>query len=259
MWNLPRAVLITMNKHELLCIGHRGARGHAPENTLASIHKALALGALCIEVDVYNVDGHLVVFHDDRLERTTNGTGYLKDQTFDYLRSLDAGDGQCIPTLEEIFAVIDSGTGLNIELKGLGAAAPVARLVSELIADGWDKETILVSSYNYQELLEVKRLNQDIKLGALIDERHVDDASFAEDLGAFSIQPSLDFVDQKLVDDAHARNLKVFVYTVNDPAEIDRMYQLGVDGVFTGYPERVIEHYVQGKCANRWCGCNSKA
>ncbi|MBW2492594.1 MAG: glycerophosphodiester phosphodiesterase, partial [Deltaproteobacteria bacterium] len=90
----------------MLCIGHRGAMGHAPENTLYSIGKALELGSPCLEMDVYNVDGHLVVFHDHRLERTTNGTGYLLDQKFDDLRKLDAGNGEKIPTLEEAFEMI---------------------------------------------------------------------------------------------------------------------------------------------------------
>ncbi len=242
-----------MSKPELLCIGHRGAMMHASENTLASIHKALLLGALCIEIDVCSVDGHLVVFHDERLERTTDGKGYLKDQTFEYLRSLDAGDGQCIPTLEEVLLAIDSRAGLNIELKGSGAAAPVVRLIAELVAGGYDKQTILISSFNHRELSEIKHLDNEIKLGALIRGLPVDDTRFAKDLGAFSVHPSLDFVDQQFVDDAHSRGLKVFVYTVNHPEDIERMYQLGADGVFTGFPERVVEHYVQRDNASRWC------
>ena len=110
----------------MFCIGHRGARGHAPENTLASVRKAIELGADWIEVDVYGVDGELVVFHDDRLERTTNGEGLLMGQSFDYLRSLDAGDGELIPTLAEVFDVAADRVGINVELKGPGTAEPVA-------------------------------------------------------------------------------------------------------------------------------------
>lgn len=77
-----------MHKSNLLCIGHRGAMGHAPENTLASINKALELGAPWIEVDVYAIDDQLLVFHDDRLDKKTNGTGYIQEQSFEYLRSL---------------------------------------------------------------------------------------------------------------------------------------------------------------------------
>ena len=220
--------------------------GHEPENTLSSIHKALVLGAPYVEVDVHYVDGQLVVFHNNRLERTTNGVGYLSEQSFEYLRSLDAGDGQRIPTLEEVCEVIDSQACLNIELRGPNTAAPVSELISNLIKRGWDKEAILVSSFNHRELLEMKRLSQDIKLGALIKGLLVDDAKFAEDLGAFSVHPSLDCVDQRFVDDAHTRGLQVYVYTVNHPEDIDKMHKLGVDGVFIDFPERVLETYAQG-------------
>ena len=241
-----------MQKPPLLCIGHRGAMGHEPENTLSSIRKALELGAPCMEVDVYYVDGHIVVFHDDRLERMTNGTGYLREQSFNYLRSLDVGDGQRIPTLEEVCELIDSQANLNIELKGPDTAVPVAELLSELISNGWDKNRFLVSSFHHRELLEMKRLNQDIKLGALVRGIPVGGSRFAEDLGAFSVHPSLDFIDQSFVDDAHNRGLKVYVYAVDHPEDIAKMQQLGVDGVFTGYPERVLENYAQGDTSSGW-------
>ena len=236
-----------MKKPYLLCIGHRGAMGHAPENTLLSVQKALELGVSCMELDVYYVDGHVVVFHDDRLERTTDGTGYICEKTFDYLRSLDAGEGQHIPTLEEVCAVIDAKVCLNIELKGEETAAPVAELIARLIKNGWDKENFLISSFHHQALLEMKHLLKDIKLGALIRGIPVDGAKFAEDLGAFSVHPALDFVNQKFVDDAQVRGLKVFVYGVDHPEDITKMYALGVDGVFTGFPERVLDNYAQKK------------
>lgn len=126
-----------MEKPFLLCIGHRGAKGHEPENTLRSIRKAIELGTPCIEIDVHHVDGHLVVFHDDRLERRTNGIGNLAEQSFEYLRSLDAGNGERIPTLQEVCETIGPGIGLNIELKGPGTATPVADYVaSRLKRDG---------------------------------------------------------------------------------------------------------------------------
>lgn len=241
-----------IQKPSLLCIGHRGAMGHAPENTLSSIHKALELGVRCVEVDVYYVDGHLLVFHDDRLERTSNASGYLEEQSFEYLRTLDAGDGQRIPTLEEVCEAIDSKACLNIELKGQATAAPVVELISRYVEKGWHKDSFLVSSFNHRELLAVKCLDKDIKLGALIRALPVDDAKFAGDLGAFSINLALDCIDQRFVDDAHSRGLKVYVYTVNHPDDIEKMHRLGVDGVFCNFPERVLENYSQGERANRW-------
>ena len=242
-----------MRKPDLLCIAHRGAMGHEPENTLAAVRKAFMLGASCVEIDVYYVDQHLVVFHDDRLERTTNGSGYLSEQSFEYLRTLDAGNGEQIPTLEEVCDLIDSQACLNIELKGPDTAEPVAALLSKLVKQGWDKESFLISSFQHRELVKIRRLLPGIKLGALIRGLPTDDAKFAEDLGAFSVHPALDFVNQRFVDDAHARCLRVFVYGVDHIDDIAKMHALGVDGVFTGFPERVLENYSQGDFTTRWC------
>jgi len=229
------------NKNKLLCIGHRGAMGHAPENTIASIEKALEMGAPCIEVDVYLVDGRLVVFHDERLERTTNGCGYLCDQTFGDLRKLNAGGGQKIPTLQEVFDVVDQRAGVNIELKGTGTVHPAARFISFLRERKWSDELLLVSSFNHRKLKALRQLDDRIKIGALTKERPADGAAFASALGAYSVHLSLESVDRRFVDDAHRRGLRVFVFTVNRPEDIARMEALGVDGVFTNYPQRVLD------------------
>ena len=214
--------------------------GHAPENTLKSIHKALDLGAPCVEIDVHYVDGQLVVFHDNRLDRTTNGTGYVLEQKFDYLRTLDAGEGEKIPTLREVFEAINLRAGVNIELKGPDTAGPVAEFISGVQEAGWNDDLILVSSFNHRELALLRRLDPGVKIGALIGGLPVDDAVFAESLGAYSVHPSLDFIDGRFVDDAHSRGLRVFVFTVDHPEDIKKMRGLGVDGVFTNYPERVL-------------------
>lgn len=242
-----------MKKPDLLCIAHRGAMGHAPENTLNAIQKALDLGALCVEIDVYYVDKQLVVFHDERLERTTDGAGFLHEQSFEYLRTLDAGEGQQIPTLIEVCEVVDSKACLNIELKGVDTAAPVAELLLMLVNNGWRLESFLISSFHKQELLAIKHLLPAIKIGVLIDVLSVDDMSFAETLSAFSINPSLDHVTRDFIDDAHRRCLNVYVYTVDKTADVDRMYRLGADGVFTGFPERVVDNYSQTNLMKRWC------
>lgn len=224
----------------MLCIGHRGAMGYAPENTLASIDKALALGAPWVEIDVYHVDGHLMVIHDDRLERTTNGQGYVTAQTYAYLRSLDAGAGQRIPTLEEVFDRVDRRAGINIELKGPGTAAPVVEFIAGRLAQGWSREQILISSFNHPELQRAKTLDPSLRIGALIVGLPLRKAAFGSELHAYSVHPSLEFIDQDFVDDAHARGLKVFVFTVDEAEDIARMEILGIDGVFTNYPDRVL-------------------
>ncbi len=236
----------------LQCVGHRGAKGYRPENTLSSVRKALELGARYIEIDVYHIEDKLAVFHDNRLERTTNGVGYLTEQSFDALRTLNAGNGERIPTLLEVCQLVDRKACLNIELKGPNTAKPVLRLINRLVKQGWHKQAFLVSSFDHRQLEQMRNLDEQILLGALINGLLVDDARFAHDLGAYSVHPSLEFIDQRFVEDAHAKGIKVYPYTVNHPEDIEKMYQLGVDGVFTDFPDRVLQNYPQTECSTRW-------
>lgn len=223
-----------------LKIGHRGALGYEPENTLLSFAKALELKVDAIELDVYLVDGHLVVIHDDRVDRTTNGEGYVWDFTFEELRKLDAGKGALIPTLEEVFDLVDKKIQVNIELKGKGTAEPLNVLLKKYIQEkGWTASHFLVSSFDHHELKKFHELMPEIRIGALITALPLNYAKFAEELNAWSINPSLEFINQEFVDDAHQRGMKVLVWTVNHPDDIARMKALGVDGVFCNYPDRL--------------------
>ena len=154
----------------MLKIGHRGAMGHEPENTLCSFQKALELGVDMIELDVYVLKtGELVVIHDDKVDRTTNGHGYVIDKSFKEIRSLDAGQGEKIPTLNEVFGLVDKKVPINVELKGEGTAIPVAKLIEQYINDkGWTEEHFLVSSFDHPELKKFKELKPNIRIGALI-------------------------------------------------------------------------------------------
>jgi glycerophosphoryl diester phosphodiesterase len=227
---------------EFICLAHRGASGHEPENTLLAIEKAITMGAPWIEVDVFAVEDELVVIHDERLETTTNGTGCVMKRSLAYLRSLDAGKGQKIPLLREVFDLTKGRAGVNVELKGPGTAAPVVKLIGEYRHghpgryDGW----VLVSSFNHRELAKVRSLNPDIPIGALgfgLPPKH---AKFAQDLGAVSVHTSVARVNRAFVNDAHRRGLKVFVYTVNRADDLKRMRAMGVNGVFTNFPELVL-------------------
>ena len=223
----------------MLCIGHRGAMGYEPENTLLSIRKALALGVDWVEVDVYNVENNLVVIHDRRLERTTNGTGYTEEQTFAYLRSLDAGKGEQIPTLSEVLETVKRQALINIELKGTNTAELVVNLIQKYIARGWSYADFLVSSFNHYELKKVKDYCPQIALGLLIYGLPLNYLEIAINLEAIAIIPNIDFVTTDLIQAAHQHNLKVLVYTVNDPDDLKRMRKLKVDGIFTNYPDRL--------------------
>ena len=227
------------NMRNFLCIGHRGAKGIEPENTLRSIRKALELGVHGIEVDVYFAGGQLVVIHDETLERTTNGHGKVEEQTYDYLRSLDAGKGEKIPTLREVFDTVDQRAFVNVELKGAHTAEPVFELIGEYLGrKGWGRDEFLVSSFDHRELGLLKE--KGIRLGPLFSER-ADYLEVARLLGAYSINIASRLADPSTVAGAHAAGLKTFVYTVNSPAEIEKMRAMGVDGIFTDFPDRVLE------------------
>ncbi|MBD3654518.1 glycerophosphodiester phosphodiesterase family protein [Kangiella sp.] len=220
-------------------IGHRGAMGLAPENTLLSFRKALELGVDGVEFDVQNIDGNLLVFHDDTLDRTTNGTGLLLDHSVDYLRSLDAGQGEKIPFLHEVIELIDRDTFINIELKGLRTASLVMELVKLLDKDRYKKENFIISSYLFSELFLVRQLDPDIQIGVIADEQPDVALSFARDVNAYSFHPSLALVTEELVQEVHREGMSLYVHTVNDPDNIARVKAMGVDGVFTDYPDRV--------------------
>jgi glycerophosphoryl diester phosphodiesterase len=229
-----------MMTRKLFCFGHRGARGHEPENTIRSVRRALELGADGVEVDVHLADGQLVVIHDDTLDRTTNGHGRVAEKSFTYLRSLDAGAGEPIPTLAEIFDAVNRRAVVNVELKGPNTAAPVAALIAGYVKRRrWSYADILVSSFDHDQIREAKQLCPQIRIGALITKTPRGLAKFAEALGAWSLNVSKRCVTRRLVADAHQRGLKVFVYTVNEPKVIAALRALGVDGVFSDFPDRV--------------------
>jgi glycerophosphoryl diester phosphodiesterase len=183
----------------------------------------------------------LVVIHDTTLERTTNGHGRVTKKSFAYLRSLDAGSGERIPTLAEIFDAVNRRAVINIELKGPHTAAPVAALIAGYVnRSGWRYEDFLVSSFDHARIREVRKLWPEIHIGALIEKTPRNLAKFAEALGAWSLHASKPCVTPGLVADTHRRGLKLFVFTVNEPKDIARMKTLGVDGVFSDFPERVV-------------------
>lgn len=224
----------------MIRIGHRGAMGYAPENTLLSFKKAIPIAEM-VELDVYICKtGEVVVFHDHRLERCTNGRGHLMDKTFDELRALDAGQGQQIPTLEEVLDLIDNQVAVNIELKGPGTAAPVFRIVDRYVKSGrYPLDRFVISSFNHPELLDFKKLSPAASIGCLISCIPADLAAIAETVQADYLNVCGEFISQELVDDAHRRGLKVLVWTVNEPDDIAYIKSLGVDGIFSNYPDRI--------------------
>ncbi|MGH8441481.1 MAG: glycerophosphodiester phosphodiesterase [Nevskiaceae bacterium] len=222
-------------------IAHRGARGHAPENTLAAFDKALELGASWVELDVQLHADQLWVFHDTRLERCTNGSGWMVDHKPEALRKLDAGGGQRIPFLHEVLDRIARRASVNVELKSAGGtAAEVATVLRGYLAQGWAPEQFLVSSFHLPELREFKRRMPEIPLGVLLCGVPLNLAAAATQLGAQVVSLDRDFADPELIANAHERGMKVYVFTVNERDDLARFRALGVDGVFTDYPDRAL-------------------
>ncbi len=224
----------------ILKIGHRGAAGYEPENTLLSFQKALDLGADAVELDVYVCKtGELVVIHDDKVDRTTNGKGNVVEKSFDEIKSLDAGKGQKVPTLQEVLDLVNKQVIVNIELKGPDTAEPVSKTIEKYIKEkGWKENSFIISSFEKKELEKFRELNSVIRVGVLIEKESIDYAEFAKKINAYSVNPSLDISSKEFVDDAHKKGLKVFVWAADDD-KTDEMKKNGVDGIFSNFPDRI--------------------
>lgn len=228
-----------------LKIGHRGAKAYEPENTLASIQKAIELNCDMIEVDVHLCKtGELVVIHDDSVDRTTNGTGKISELSLKEIKKLNAGNGQQIPTLKVVIDLVLNKTKLNIEIKGTGVSKALVKLMKQYLKKGVNANMFYVSSFNHVELLLFKKMLPQIKTGALIYHLPYDLAQIGVNLGVYSINVSYEFLTQELVDDAHLKHLKIFVYTVNNYEDINWVRSLGVDGIFSDYPDRLSNEFI---------------
>jgi glycerophosphoryl diester phosphodiesterase len=231
-------------------IGCRGAAGLEPENTLRSFRRALELGVDMVELDVHVLtSGELVVIHDEDVDRTTNGHGKVWDISFDDIRKLDAGKGEKVPTLQEVLDLIDRKVPLNIELKGPDTALPVSRVIKDYTDRGWLKTGFIVSSFRHNELRKFKKFRPDIKIAVLLDGRQWKDLSanpaeavrLAESMNASAINPGLKFVDKELVETAHRAGLAVNAYTLIENSDVQKMADIGVDGIFANFPDRAKE------------------
>ncbi|MBS1249516.1 MAG: Glycerophosphodiester phosphodiesterase, cytoplasmic [Chloroflexi bacterium] len=241
-------------------IAHRGACAYAPENTLASFNLAIQQGADAIELDVtLSADDHLVVIHDKTVNRTTDGSGLVSKLPLQTLKELDAGSsydiafrGEQIPTLEEVFEAIGKKILINIELKG--SLFMKGRLVSKVIEcvkkhemNSW----VLFSSFNIFALKRMANLFPESPTGLLTYRRFAGICAHRwmnKALPYQSLHVSHRSVRKILVDRVHRQGQRVFVYTVNDPEDIQHLLELGVDGVFTDDPlqaREVIENHLE--------------
>lgn len=222
--------------------GHRGAAGLRPENTLAGFHLAIALGCPWVECDVHATrDGQVVVIHDATLERTTNGAGNVSDHTLAELRRLDAGGGQCVPTLDEVLAVVKGRARFLCEIKDSKA---VEAAVAGVVAHGMAEATVFIS-FQWESLRKVRTLlpNAAVAPLSLAPDPVVVDA--ARDMGAIAVDLYYRVLSPSLIDCVREASLDLYTFTPNTPRLLNAMAMLGVDVVTTDRPDWLLPHAVQ--------------
>ena len=225
-----------------LVIGHRGAMGHETENTLASVQKAIDLDVDQMEIDVFKIkSGEIVVFHDDDVERLTDGTGKIEEYTWEELQKLNVLGGHKIPLLQEVLDVIDGKVGLNIELKGANTAADTDRIMKEYVdGKGWRLDDFIISSFNWDELRAMRALNSEIRIAVLTGKDPLDAMLVAKELNAEAINPYFEQLTRENVFEIKEAGYKIYTWTVNEPEDILSMKRHGVDGIITNFPERAF-------------------
>ena len=226
----------------LLVIGHRGAAGLAPENTLPGFGCAVGHGVDGVELDVRVAGTEVVVIHDDRVDRTTNGPGLVSELSFDELRRLDAGGGEPIPTLGEVLDAVPAHIMVNIELKGPGTAGAVAGLVRNRSTGPThpDMPTLLVSSFDHRELRRFHELRPRIACAPLAGRWSDCLEAAARAVDAWSVNLAHRAATPANVAAVRSWGCRCLAYTVNDPRRARMLFASGVTGVFTDYPDRFV-------------------
>lgn len=219
---------------KVLVVAHRGASAYEPENTLRSVRRALEMGADMVEVDAHaSRDGHIVVIHDAKVDRTTNGKGYVKDLTLKELRKLDVELGEKIPTLKEVVELIRGKAQLVIEIKVPGIEEKVLHIIKE----GGLRNGVLITSFHHPTVKHVKELDPNIKTGIIISSRPVKPAQLALNANANALFPRYVYVDQEMMREVHKNELAIYPWTINDPDKMKPLIEMGVDGIVTNKPD----------------------
>ena len=216
-------------------IGHRGAAGMAPENTLYGFQCALDEHVDAVEFDIQRIDDELVVIHDDTVDRTTDGNGAVTDFSFERLRQLDAGDGERIPTLREVLELIPATVAVNVELKGTNTASAAADLLRQ-----YDHQQ-LVSSFDHGELRQFVAEGSGIPVAPLFGRWREDGLEVAAALKAHAVNVSDRIAIPQRVADILNAGFACYVFTVNDVQRANDLKEMGVTGIFTDRPDLFAE------------------
>lgn len=219
-------------------VGHRGAAGLLPENTLPGFEHAIALGCSATECDVrLTADGHLVLCHDETVDRTTNGTGKVAELTFAAIRALDAGNGEMMPTLDELLATLAGRILLLCELKGEGTAAPAV----EAVRRAGLVERVVFTSFVLERLDEVRALGAELQVTGIFSQPPFEQLDRLVALGALAADVHFRNLTPEFVAAAHARGLTCRGWNPDTTEDIRATVALGVDSVSSNYPNLALE------------------
>lgn len=219
----------------MITIGHRGAKGHVAENTLASFETAITLNIDAIELDVHlSSDNEIMVIHDATIDRTTTKKGFVKEFSSIVLKELK------IPTLEDVFNLINQKCIINIEIKDAKATQKVIQLIDKFINDHhWNYNLFQISSFNWKVLEEVAVTNSKIAIGVLTEDGIEKALAFAKKINAHSINPYFKLLNQEKVKLIHDNGFKIYTWTVNSTEDIIFVKSLQVDGIISDFPDRI--------------------
>jgi glycerophosphoryl diester phosphodiesterase len=226
-------------------IAHRGgpliAETSLPENSLAAIQRALDLGIKSIEIDVIASCGKLWISHDRRLGRTISGKGVIANLPLEYLQQQALANGEPIPQLPAILALVKNKAELNIEIKGQNTIQPVIEcLQAWIVEQQLDWEQFNVSSFDHQQLYQSLQLMPQLRRGVLIEGVPIDYAGVCRSLKAFSLNSHLGFFTKDLLSDAKRHGVENWVYTVNYRDDAEWLKTLGADAIFTDKPDLML-------------------
>lgn len=233
-----------------LNIAHRGFSGEYPENTMVAFRKAIEAGCDGIETDLHMTkDGVIVICHDETIDRTTNGTGFICDYTYNELCEFDAGiklsrefEGEKIPNIDEFLDyVMDKNLLINLELKN--DMIPYSELEKKVIDKVYEfgvEKNVILSSFNHYSMIRVKEYDKNIKTGLLYTAILYKAHEYIKTVGADALHPLFSSVmNKKIVIDIKKNGIMINAYTVNEKEYMERLIELGIDGIITNYPNKL--------------------
>lgn len=235
-----------------LNIAHRGFSGKYPENTMRAFIEAVEVGCDGIETDLHiTKDGEIVICHDETIDRTTNGTGYIAEYNYKDLRKFDAGikysedfAEEKIPTLNEFFEYIkDKNLYINLELKNnIIQYEKMEEKVIEKIYEYKIQNNVILSSFNHYSMIKVKEIDNRIKTGLLYVSNLYNVHEYVENLKADALHPFYPAVfDENIVKEIHDKGILVNAYTVDEESHMKILMELGIDGIITNFPDKLKE------------------